>query len=85
MTLLSETLRRHLDFFERKYEYAVLAEMYVTNKHGVVIGSTGRTSDYLQADEEWYRAAVAERRVWLGDVEYDESSDTFATDVVVNL
>ena len=51
----------------------------------MVIGSTGRTSDYLQADEEWYQKAVSEEEFWVGDVEYDESSETFATDIVASL
>ena len=82
---LSDALRRYLRFYEQRYGYAVLAEMYVANKYGVVIGSTGRTSDYLQADEGWYQKAVAEEDFWVGDVEYDESSDTFAIDIVANL
>ena len=82
---LSRNLDEYLAFYNLRYGYPVLAEMYVTNKHGVVIGSTGRTSDYLQADEQWYKRAVAETGYWVGDVEYDESSDTVAIDVVLNL
>lgn len=82
---VSRKLSQHLNFFEEEYGYRVLAETYVTNAHGVVIGSTGRTSDYLQADEEWYQRAVQEEEFWVGDLEYDESSDSFAIDVVVNL
>ena len=82
---LSKTLGKHLEFYKKKYGYPVLAEIYVTNKYGVIIASTGRTSDYLQADEEWYQKAVAEKEFWIGELEYDESSDTFASDIVVNL
>ena len=82
---LSRNLNEYLQFYELRYGYRVLAEMYVTNRHGVVIGATGRTSDYLQADEDWYKQAVAETGYWVGDVEYDESSDTVAIDVVLNL
>jgi len=82
---ISRKLRRFIQFFENEYGYRVLAEAYVTNAHGVVIGSTGRTSDYLQADEEWYQQAVIEEEFWVGDLEYDESSGSFAIDLVVNL
>ncbi len=82
---LSLTLLRYITFYKQKYGYSVIAEMYVTNKYGVVIGSTGRTSDFLQTDEEWYQNAVKEKDFWVGDVEYDESSDTFSVDIVVNL
>ncbi len=82
---LSSALSKYLEFYKQKDSYAVIAEMYVTNKYGVVIGSTGRTSDFLQADEEWYQNAVKEKDFWVGDVEYDESSDTLSVDIVVNL
>ncbi len=82
---LSKTLTKHLEFYKKKYGYPVLAEIYVTNKYGVIIASTGRTSDYLQADEEWYQKAVAEKEFWIGELEYDESSEVFASDIVVNL
>ncbi len=82
---LSEELIRYLDFYRQKYEYAPFSEIYVTNRYGVVVASTGRTSDYLQADEEWYQEAVKEREFWLGDVEYDESSDAISIDIVVNI
>ena len=82
---LSKRLTRHLEFYKEKYGYAVLSEMYVTNKYGIVIASTGRTTDYLQADEEWYQKAVKEKAFWVGDPEYDESPDVLAIDIVVNL
>lgn len=84
-TKLSDELREKIEFYEEKYGYAVFPEAYVTNKHGVIIASTGRTSDYLQADEEWYQTAVKEENFWVGEVEYDESSDAYASDIVVNL
>lgn len=82
---LFSTLTKHIEFYKQKYGYGVIAEMYATNRYGVVIGLTGRTSDYLQADEGWYQRAVAEKGFWVGEVEYDESSKTFAIDIVVNL
>lgn len=82
---LSGTLTKHLEFYKQRYGYAVFAEVYVTNKYGVVIASTGRTTDYLQADEEWYQKAVREKEFWAGDVEYDESSDALSVDIVINL
>lgn len=72
-------------FYEDQYDYSVYPEMYVTNRYGVVIASTGRTSDYLQADEEWYQDAMAEEEFWVGEVEYDESSDSYALDIVILL
>ena len=82
---LSMKLRKHLEFYEQRYGYRVFAEAYVTNKYGVVIGSTGRTSDYLQADEDWYQQSVSNRDLWVGDLEFDDSSNSYAIDLVVNL
>lgn len=61
------------------------SEIYVTNRYGAVIAATGRTSDYFQADEVWYQEAVAEENYWVGDVEYDESSSSYACDIVIKL
>lgn len=82
---LSEELVRYRDFYRQKYDYAPFSEIYVTNKYGVVIASSGRTTDYLQADERWYQKAVKEKGFWLGDVEFDESSDAVSIDIVVNI
>jgi len=83
---LSNALRRHfIEFYEDKYGHAIFSEVFVTNKYGMVVASTGRTSDYLQADEEWYQGAAAGEGLWIGDIEYDESSDTHGTNVVINL
>lgn len=62
-----------------------MAEIYATNRYGAVVAASNRTSDYLQADESWYQAAVAERRFWVGDVEYDVSSHSYSIDLVVPL
>ena len=82
---LSMKLMKHLEFYEERYGYSVFAEAYVTNKFGVVIGSTGRTSDYLQADEDWYQQSLSNKELWVGDLEFDDSSNSYSTDLVINL
>ncbi len=82
---ISEKLKKHLQFYREKYGCAVFPEIYLTNRHGVVIASTGRTSDYLQADEQWYQKAVAVKKFWVGEIEYDESSESFASDIAVKI
>ncbi|MCK4753443.1 MAG: PAS domain-containing protein [Planctomycetes bacterium] len=82
---LSKKLQRYLEFSRGIFDHSVFAEIYVTNKYGVVIGASGRTSDFLQADEQWYQAATGEEEFWVGDIEYDESSDTYASDIVIKL
>ena len=83
---LSNALRRDfIEFYDAEYGYRVFPEVFVTNKHGLVVASTGRTSDYFQADKEWYQAAIAEGDVWTGEIAYDDSSGAFASKVVINL
>jgi len=62
----------------------IYPEMFVTNKFGGIVAATNRTSDYLQADEEWYQKGLLQN-VWVGDLSYDESSDSFACAVVVKV
>ena len=78
-------LTRHADYLGEVHGYVVFSEIYVTNKHGVIIGSTGRTTDYLQADEEWYRTAAMQEAGWIRDVRYNASSGFVALDLVVPL
>lgn len=71
--------------YEKEYGYRVFTEIYLNNQHGVVIAAWPRTSDYLQADEQWYQQTLAEEKFWVGEVEYDESSDSIGADIVINL
>lgn len=82
---LSQILRRRIEFYQKVYGYPVISEMYVTNQYGAIVGSSGRSSDYLQADEAWYQQAIQSREFWLGPVEYDMSSKVVSMDIVLPL
>ncbi|HYW81220.1 MAG TPA: histidine kinase, partial [Thermoguttaceae bacterium] len=82
---LSVELREYTEYLRRESGFDVFPEMYVTNKYGVIIASTGRTTDYLQADDSWYAEAVAADRGSVSHVHYDASSKSLAVDVVVPL
>jgi methyl-accepting chemotaxis protein len=60
-------------------------EVFVTDQKGLNIAMTGRTSDFLQSDEGWWKAAFAggNGAVYIGEVEYDESSKTYAMNLGV--
>jgi GAF domain-containing protein/HAMP domain-containing protein len=59
------------------------AELFITDIHGALVAATDVTSDYAQADEQWWQNAFAaesgldfwgtEGRVYLGPPGYDES------------
>ncbi len=52
------------------------SEIFVTDRRGLVAAMTNRTSDYLQADEDWWLQAYAGGKgcATMGAIEYDESS-----------
>ncbi len=84
-SVLSKDLQRKVEFYKSKYGYSVFGEIYVANKYGAVIAASGKTTDYYQADEQWYQAAMQEKEFWVGEVEYDESSGVLAADIVIKL
>ena len=61
---LSRELKEKIVFYEEFNGLKVFSEIFVTNKHGVVIGSSGKTSDYFQADEKWYQNAIKAKDFW---------------------
>jgi len=62
----------------------VYGEVYITNRYGANAAQTGRTSDYRQDDEEWWKRA-RDDGVYIADLEYDESAGVFSTDVCVRV
>jgi methyl-accepting chemotaxis protein len=70
------------DFFETFPQHA---EVFVTDMYGANVASTGRTSDYYQADEGWWQTAWndGEGAVYIGDPEYDESAGITAVNMAV--
>ena len=82
---LSATLRRQfLEFYQRKYGYRIFEELFVTNRYGANVAATGRTTDYYQADEEWWQTAQA-RGFFIGDVEYDDSAKAYVLSLAVRI
>ena len=50
----------------------------------IVIGSTGRTSDYIQSDEGWFPTDYSQR-IWTEPVKFDKSSESVVSGVTVVL
>jgi GAF domain-containing protein/HAMP domain-containing protein len=61
------------------------AEFIVTDKYGANVAATSRTSDYFQADEDWWQSAYASGAggVYVGQPEFDESTQTYAVNLAV--
>jgi len=62
-------------------------EVFVTDKYGANFASTNRTSDYYQADEDWWQAAYnnGQGALYIGQPEFDESAQTLAVIIAVPL
>jgi len=70
-----------LNLKEFQSEFSDHIEVFVTDQYGALVASTQRTSDYAQADEEWWQAAYAEGQgdVYLSPIpEFDESAGAFS-------
>ncbi len=81
---LADDMRLRAQFYNDKFGYAIFPELFITNKYGVVVVANHKISDYLQADEEWWQKAHDEG-VWMSDVSYDESSETYGLDLCVRI
>lgn len=60
-------------------------EIVATNKFGGLIAATHKTSDYYQADEQWWQQAYnnGAGALYIGDPDFDESIGAFAIDIAV--
>lgn len=81
---LSQQLRKRVDFYKQEYDYKVVGEVFVTNKYGANIAQTAKTTDYYQADEQWWQAAKKDG-FYINDVEYDESANIYSTSVGIRI
>jgi GAF domain-containing protein/HAMP domain-containing protein len=78
--VLNNEISAQLRNFQGQFEQHV--EVFLTGTQGVSIASTNRTSDYNQADEEWWQIAYRDG-IFIGQPEYDASSKTIAMNMAV--
>ncbi|HMB24357.1 MAG TPA: GAF domain-containing protein, partial [Anaerolineales bacterium] len=62
--------------------YPEHVELILTDKQGVNLSATNRTSDYYQADEEWWQIAFNEG-MYVSQPNYDESTKTTAMIIAI--
>ena len=74
----SSGLNSHLSFEPEK-----IAEILLTDNQGALVGATGKTSDYYQADEGWWQNAFNDGRgaVYVSLLNYDESTGVISLDI----
>jgi len=70
---------------EFRDEFPNHVELFITDKYGANIAATNRTSDYYQADEDWWQItySLGRGRVYIGQPEFDESSQTYSIDMAI--
>ena len=62
-----------------------LAEIFVTDRFGEVVAATGKTSDYYQGDESWWRRSFDEGRgrAVIMPIAFDRSANVWSVDLCV--
>jgi PAS domain S-box-containing protein len=74
---VSISFRQEQNFYLESLGYPVFSEIFVTNRFGVLAGASGKTTDYRQNDENWWKEAWG-KGSFQGKPEFDESSKTFS-------
>ncbi|HQE91216.1 MAG TPA: GAF domain-containing protein [Anaerolineae bacterium] len=64
---------------------ATYGEVLITDRYGGLVAATRRTTDYYQADEDWWQAVYAGGRgaFYIGQPAYDESAGYIAVNLAV--
>lgn len=81
---VSKDLIKKVKFFENEFGYNVFGEIFITNKFGVNIAQTSKTTDYYQADEEWW-VKTKNNGFYISDIEYDSSAEIYSTDIGIRI
>jgi len=59
-----------------------ISEILVTDRFGQLVAATGQTTDYYQADEDWWQGADhGGGRIFVPPVSYDQSSQVWSVDL----
>lgn len=86
---LLEVLNNNGSVSLKKYQnlHPEVAEVMATGAKGCLVAATGKTSDYLQADEDWWQTGATLKSCdhWSDVLRFDASSQVFSLDVVTPL
>jgi hypothetical protein len=72
-------------FTEITRQDPVYRELLLTDRAGRLIGASNLTSDYYQADEDWWQRVMADEQgeATVSDVRWDDSARTYAMEIAV--
>jgi len=81
------TNRMALELVQFQQAFPNHIEVFITDVHGGLAGTTNRTSDYYQADEAWWQAAYNDGQgaVYISDPEFDESANEIGVQIALPL
>ena len=66
--------------------YGEFKEIFVTEMNGLNVCVTNKTSDYYQADEEWWTRTIKNGKSWRQpNLEFDESAGVFAVPIYISV
>src|SRR5574341_1136428 len=77
---ISSRLQRVSEIYKKEAGYPVALEIFITNKYGTVVGSTGKTTDYRQDDEDWWQTAKILGE-YVDEISYDQSAHAYGLPV----
>jgi len=66
---LSQSFKDYIHYYQAKYGDSTFNELFATNIFGAIIGASPKTSDYYQADEDWFQNTINTKDGWVDDVE----------------
>ena len=81
--ILNNPLVGKIRTFQEAHPYAV--EILITDARGRLVAASGKTSDYWQADEEWWRKGFERGfgKSWVEGIHFDESAEVFSIDISI--
>lgn len=83
--ILENELSRHIRAYQKIHP--LLVEVFITDRQGRLLAASNKTTDYWQADEEWWQKAnfVGHDQVWAEGINYDDSAGVFSLDLALSL
>lgn len=80
---LTNECAQYLIEFQEKYDE--FPEIFITDENGLIVGETNKTSDYYQADEQWWIKAYNDGigKNYFGEIEYDKSAHAEAISIYI--
>ncbi len=83
--LMAEVMNNPTSDFIRQQNRVTAAfrEILVSDRYGRLVAATGKTTDYFQADEPWWRMAYLEGKGqrYISDISYDESAGVYSIEI----